>query len=213
MMQTCSLCSQIQGDPKNDLIASMLPGKPYLRRILLESRSFAAMPSLGPLVSGHSLLCPRTHVRSFAQLAPALYAEFTATKRAVIQRLRDLYPGEIHIFEHGMATTGDRVVCTVDHAHMHVVPLPTAFDVGGDSWITFDGSMSTLAHLSGGREYVYYERPDGTSRLLVAKDGTIESQYMRKMIATGLGHGDHWDWRAEPDADAVDEAWQRFVSP
>jgi hypothetical protein len=65
----CCLCSQIAGEEFNDLIARMLNGEPYVRRVMLESRSFAAIPSLGPLVSGHPLLCPRMHVRSFADHA------------------------------------------------------------------------------------------------------------------------------------------------
>ena len=54
----CCLCNQIAGEEANDLIARLLQGEPYVRRVMLESRSFAAIPSLGPLVSGHTLLCP-----------------------------------------------------------------------------------------------------------------------------------------------------------
>lgn len=215
----CCLCSQIQGQPDNDLIARLLPDEPYVRRIMLESQSFAVIPSLGPLVGGHALLCPKTHVRSFAHLGHNLYEEFSTIKKALIHGLRELYGNDVHIFEHGMARTGDRVLCTVDHAHMHFLPLPATvelgdtFDLREDDWTTFDGSLATLKRLSGGHEYILYETPDGDSRLLLAHDRDIESQYMRKIIAAGLGHGNHWNWRTAPDARGADMAWRRFVSP
>src|ERR1044072_5888314 len=55
----CCLCSQVAGEKSNDLIARLLQGEPYVRRVMLESGSFAAIPSLGPLARGHTLLCPK----------------------------------------------------------------------------------------------------------------------------------------------------------
>ncbi|CAN5363031.1 hypothetical protein BH24GEM3_BH24GEM3_14950 [soil metagenome] len=214
----CCLCSQIEGQPDNDLIARLLPDEPYVRRIMLESQSFAVIPSLGPLVSGHALLCPKTHVRSFAHLGRELYEECSTIKKVLIQGLRELYRKDVHIFEHGMAGTGDRVLCTVDHAHMHFLPLPATVEIGDrldlreDGWTTYDGSLAMLKRLSGGHEYILYDAPDGVSRLLVSQDHDVESQYMRKVIAAELGHADHWNWRTAPDARAADDAWRRFAS-
>jgi diadenosine tetraphosphate (Ap4A) HIT family hydrolase len=67
----CYFCGQIKGQPERDLIAQMLPESKYVRRVMLESDAFAAIPSLGPLTDGHALLCPKWHVRSFAALGPA----------------------------------------------------------------------------------------------------------------------------------------------
>ena len=54
----CCLCSQIAGWEENDLISRLLGGDTYVRRVPFESESFALVPSLGPLVPGHTLLCP-----------------------------------------------------------------------------------------------------------------------------------------------------------
>ncbi len=211
----CCLCSQIAGEPTNDLIARMLPNQPYVRRVMLETLSFAVLPSLGPLVSGHSLVCPKSHIRSFAHLDSRGYDEFQKLKRSLRLALQRLYKASVHLFEHGMATTGDRILCTVDHAHMHFVPLPQSVHpdaVEHIGWTKFDGSLDGLRQLSGGGEYIFYESPDGDSRLLVPEDGQIESQYMRKLLANSLSRPERWNWRDDPDAPAADETWRSFVA-
>jgi ATP adenylyltransferase len=210
----CCLCSQVAGEEFNDLIARMLIGEPYVRRVMLESGSFAAIPSLGPLASGHTLLCPKMHVRSFAQLEPDLQDEYQVVKKELRRALSYQYHSGVHLFEHGMAATGDRIMCTTDHAHMHFVPLPCPCDVDGIEhlpWTEFDGSLRELTQLSQGREYILFEPPDAVCRLLIAGECIFESQYMRKLIAQAIGRGEKWNWRDNPDPRSADETWRRFA--
>lgn len=211
----CCLCSQVAGEESNDLIARMLPGAPYVRRVMLESESFAAIPSLGPLVSGHALLCPKAHVRSFARLGPGLEGGYRAVKDELREGLSRRYDSPVHLFEHGMAAEGDHVMCSTDHAHLHFVPLPRRCDaeaVGRLPWVEFDGSLGELARLTGGLEYIQYEPPGGGARLLLAEGGGFESQFMRKLFALSLGRGENWNWRDRPDPRAADETWRQFAS-
>ena len=120
----CCLCSQIEGHADGDLIARLLGMKPYVRRVMAESASFAVLPSLGPLTPGHALLCPRSHVRSMTALPPGGDGEYRRLKAEMWQRLAELYDAPIHVFEHGVAASGERTLCTVDHAHVHLVPVP-----------------------------------------------------------------------------------------
>jgi ATP adenylyltransferase len=209
----CCLCGQIRGDAANDLIAQMLPAYPYVRRILCEGRSFAVIPSLGPLRTGHSLLCPKSHVRSFAQLGPADEAEYLAMKGRLRAALGLAHGPKVVLFEHGMAMASDRILCTVSHAHMHFVPVPETFDLGDAcklGWEVFDGSLAALRELAGNREYSLYESPEGESRILTAAEGVLESQYMRRVIARSLGNATHWNWRESPAPLAVHEFWSAF---
>lgn len=210
----CCLCSQVAGEESNDHIARMLHGEPYVRRVMLESESFAAIPSLGPLASGHTLLCPKMHVRSFAQLEPGLYGEYQVMKEKLRRALSHQYDSGIHLFEHGMAATGDRILCTTDHAHMHFVPLPGSCDVDSIEqlpWTEFDGSLGALTQFSRGREYILYEPPDGICRLLIAGERSFESQYMRKLLARALGRTEKWNWKDNPDPRSADQTWRRFA--
>ena len=211
----CCLCSQIQGESANDLIATMLPDQPYARRVLFETEPFAAVPSLGPLVPGHSLLCPKAHIRSFAELDRCFDGEFLAAKEELRRILTWLYDSPVHLFEHGMATGGTRILCTVDHAHLHFLPLPCRSYAGSlatdDRWIEFTGSLQALRELVDGSEYILYEAPDGRSRILRTGTEMLESQHMRKLFAKWVGHEEIWDWRASPNAALADEAWRRFI--
>jgi diadenosine tetraphosphate (Ap4A) HIT family hydrolase len=202
------------GRPANDLIARLLPGEPYVRRVLLESRGFATVPSLGPLAPGHVLLCPKVHVGSFARLPESDDAECEEAKRRLRALLREAYGCEVHLFEHGTAL-GGRPPCTVDHAHLHFVPLPPTFAVRvGDreDWQAFDGSPAGLRRLTQGLEYILYEAPDGAARVRVGGAVSFESQSMRKAIAIGLGSAALWNWRDRPDARSADETWRRLAA-
>jgi diadenosine tetraphosphate (Ap4A) HIT family hydrolase len=213
--QPCCLCSQILGDPDHDLIAQLLPGRAYARRVLFETESFAAIPSLGPLAPGHSLLCPKHHTRSFAAIGRGLDHDLLAAKRELRQRLARLYGSPVHIFEHGAAAEGTLIPCTVDHAHLHFLPVP---DQPGEEivapdgrWTAFSGTLPALRELVGRDEYVSYEAPDGASHILRAGTAPPGSQYMRKLFARRVGRADSWDWRSIPDAELAVEAWRRFT--
>jgi diadenosine tetraphosphate (Ap4A) HIT family hydrolase len=208
----CCLCAQIEGRAANDLIAGLLSGRPYVRRVMYESAAFALVPSLGPLTPGHSLLCPKMHVRSFAELPARLNEDFAHLMADLKRRLAALYDADVHVFEHGVARGGTRTLCTVDHAHMHLVPLPRGLgDLSPDgAWSPCDGSLTGLRARARGREYVYYETPTGAGRMRIA-DTEIESQFMRKVIARRLERPERWDWRADAEAAAADEAWRRFA--
>jgi diadenosine tetraphosphate (Ap4A) HIT family hydrolase len=211
----CCLCSQIAGYKDNDLIAEMLPGRPYVRRVMMETASFAVIPSLGALVPGHSLVCPKPHIRSFSQLSASKYAEFQQLKEDLRPALERLYNTGVHLFEHGMAAEGNRVPCTVDHAHMHFLPLPEAFDLDAVrqlAWVPINGSVEAMAAAAGKSEYIFYEDSAGRGRILRAGATGFESQYMRRLLAGALPNSGNWNWREHPDAGAADAAWRRFVA-
>lgn len=212
----CCLCSQIAGDPDRDMIAALLPGRPYARRVLDESEAFAVVPSLGALVPGHVLVCPRRHLRSFAALPAALQDELDALVARVGRRLAALHGApHLHAFEHGMAAAGDRIVCTVDHAHLHLLPLARPVEpVLEGEWQPFDGRLATLAAqvaAAGGGEYLWLATPGRPSRLQCAAPGAaVPSQALRRAFAAALGQP-QWDWRTTPDAAAADASWRRYA--
>jgi diadenosine tetraphosphate (Ap4A) HIT family hydrolase len=210
----CCLCSQIAGAPSNDLITRLLPDLPYARRVMLETSSFAVLPSLGPLVKGHSLLCPKAHVRSFASLDSRACEEAMVLKSHLKRALQDLYGTGVHLFEHGMAVKGDRALCSVEHGHLHFVPLPQSIrlEFSQDGWIPFGGSFGTLLQWSEGGEYIFYENSEGEGMLLLSEARHLPSQYMRKVVATANSHSDKWNWREEPDPLAADDTWRTFVN-
>jgi ATP adenylyltransferase len=208
----CCLCSQIAGREENDLISQMLAGDTYIRRIPFESESFALVPSLGPLVPGHTLLCPKAHVRSIACLPDEDTAEYTMIKDRVCRTLASVYGVPVHCFEHGSARRGSRVLCTVEHAHLHLVPaaieIRSILETADQSWQHIDPVLTALRERVGDGEYLYYESPDGQALVAVENEGGFEAQYLRKVFARALGNADNWDWRQNPLPRDVDKTYQ-----
>jgi ATP adenylyltransferase len=197
----CCLCAQLRGISENDLISTMAADKDYVRRVALEGRLFAVIPSIGPLTRGHSLLCPKRHFRSLAQLPPSYDEECAAMTVRLVGLLSDLYGVPVHCFEHGTAAAGSRVLCTVDHAHLHLVPTDaTVVNVlqRDAAWLPVGPALQDLRHAVGEDEYIYYCAPEGTRLVRIATDEPIPSQYMRRVMGEAIGKGDLWDWRAEP---------------
>lgn len=195
MSERCCICSQIRRDGEADLLASVLETAPGADEYFLrEWDEFVLFPSIGALVPGHVLLCPRLHARSFAALPESQNVALSTAKGAVRRLLAGVFDVPVHAFEHGNGDAGSRVVCTVDHAHLHF--MPAAVDISEELatyvWTTVDGPLWDITR---GQEYLYYESPDG-ERWITVSDGTpFPSQYLRCVFARALGLGEVWNWR------------------
>jgi hypothetical protein len=115
--------------------------------------------------------------------------------------------GEICVFEHGPALPNRKVGCSVDHAHLHIVPL--AFDIGeavrpfmphNAEWRRASWSECQEANRAG-RDYLYFEQPLGHGRISTHKD--FGSQVFRRAIASKIDRSADFDWRKHPELDAV----------
>jgi diadenosine tetraphosphate (Ap4A) HIT family hydrolase len=205
----CCIFSQILGDSSNDLLAQLIGSETYLRRVPLESESFAVIPSVGPLVEGHVLLCPKAHVKSFSQIPVILEYEFVVMKRRLSAILAQTYRQSIHYFEHGSAKKAQQPMCTVEHAHLHFVPT------NADVWSTIKDDFewrqvinrSNLSTLVGDHEYLWYESPEGASFVAQGVEGTFDSQYLRKIFARVLGRDEMWNWREFPRVPTLSDTY------
>lgn len=211
---TCCICSQIEGDASNDLVAQLVAVDKYVRRVLLESESFAVIPSIGPLVEGHVLLCPLKHFKSFAQMPATLEDDFVILKRQISEVLTAAFSHRVHCFEHGSAKAADQPMCTVEHAHLHFVPTDTEIwprIQNQFEWRQVGSSLAELASVVGDSEYLWYESPDGTAFVAKGDEGTFESQYLRKVFAKALGCEEEWNWRETPRVPIMSETYTRVT--
>jgi len=220
----CHLCGQLRGDPHADLINALLTEEggadvataEYSRRVILESGSFAVIPSLGALGPTHCLLCPKSHALSFAGLDSLLQEECTLVRQRLRALLLRVQPGYVFQFEHGSPHfSKGRLVCSVAHAHLHFLSVAQNFNVIGESgliWKTFDGSLADLARRTEGVEYLSLTTPDGIHHFCRAAEGAkkqaFNSQILRRLFASRLGLGERWNWREHPDARRADAIWR-----
>ena len=206
----CCICSQIRGDASNDLLAHTISSDSYTRRVLIESDALAVIPSIGPLVTGHVLLCPKMHFKSFAQIPSTLEAEFDGIKKRVSSLLRQTYGHRVHLFEHGSARNAQQPLCTVEHAHIHFVPTDVEIwpDIEHEfEWQPVHKGITALTEIVGEMEYLWYESPKGLSVVATGIEGTFESQYLRKIFARAVGLGDAWNWREFPRSEIINETY------
>jgi ATP adenylyltransferase len=201
----CCICSQIAGDPSNDLLAKTIGTDSYVRRIPIETDHFAVIPSLGPLVPGHVIVCPKQHHRSLSVSPSSHDEEFDRLLYGLKNFLRTAYSLPIHLFEHGMSPDGSRVLCSVDHAHLHLLPTSVSIVDVLQSYpaIPAPNGLSGLRSVAGKREYIFYEGPRG-ERLVIPGDAyQFESQYLRRVFSEAMGNTSEWNWREHMKPDVA----------
>jgi ATP adenylyltransferase len=207
---TCCICSQIAGDASNDLFARAVGATEYVRRVPVESENFAVIPSLGPLVPGHVILCPKLHRVSFANVPSDHDEEFDRVLRNMRDLLKGLYSSGVHLFEHGMARDGSRVLCSVDHAHLHLVPSPVSVIsvLEPHPSLLVPPGLAGLRTLAWNNEYLFYESPDGRRLLIRADDQQFESQYLRRVFAEALDQTGEWNWREHMKVSTAQQTYE-----
>jgi ATP adenylyltransferase len=195
-MTTCSLCSSLASNAMRESWDNHV----------FESLNFVALPSLGSLVEGWLLLLPKKHFISLGALPEELVAEMEDMKTKITAHVENEY-GQACVFEHGPAFASRKVGCSVDHAHLHVVPF--AFNLAEaarpfmpncSAWAKGSWSECRRAHRDG-RDYLYFEQPLGDGSISTHAD--FGSQIFRKAIASQLGRPAEFNWREYPEFDNI----------
>ena len=195
-MKTCCLCSNLVSTPSTEA----------WDRPVFESANFVVLPSLGSLVEGWLLLVPKQHYLSMGALPASLVIEMEEMKAKVSAHVRQEY-GETCVFEHGPATASRSVGCSVDHAHLHIVPL--TFDIGQAArpflpkdaeWVNASWIQCQQAHQAG-KDYLYFEQPVGYGN--ISTHNEFGSQVFRKAIAAQIGRPDDFNWREHPELETI----------
>lgn len=195
----CSFCAQIEGSREHNLLYEALDMQWAVRPVLRENDSAVAMPSIGALTAGHVLISPERHLRSFAIASPEESDALERLARGVAHELGDATGLPIHGFEHGSSACGERIACSVEHAHRHLIPC--AGTVARNVWNAARwaelGKSETLIGVTAGREYLSYHAPDGCVWVATTEVG-FSSQLLRRVFAQALGKQETWDWRDHP---------------
>jgi ATP adenylyltransferase len=204
----CAICAQAEGRRYGDAL------RPLLGRcgILASSGQAVAFPSLGAVTVGHVIVCPRSHHRSWAACPDKVVADGQALTANLKRRLSLL--GPVHEFEHGNGAASHRVACSVEHAHLHLVPAPVDLHAAlarYGPWIPVGkGDTRNMRAIVGTSEYLVYRAPAGAAQVWVSADADIPSQLLRRALVDALGRPDEWNWRDHPAVDRVDATLSAF---
>ena len=181
--------------------------------VLLESANFVVVPSLVSIVSGWLLVTPKEPCLSMSRLHSSVREECNELINQARNSVRALF-GPVLLFEHGPHRKGSSTGCSVDQAHMHVVPCCVrsiddviSLDVSETCWVEVEQRhFFNVGDL--GLSYLYVEFDDGRAFCTSARE--FVSQQLRRVVARSAGIEDQYDWRAYPQYANIETTLAKF---
>ncbi len=192
---SCAFCEEVE---TGHLPTDFQRAYGTVERIAVRTADFMLWPTVSPLCVGHSLLVPRAHVTRLSDLSRPLKHEFSNLVELVSSYLVGCFGGCPYIFEHGVS--GGAQACGVDHAHLHLLPLP--YDivdiVEREIVASFPGmAYGRVEHLlefeGSNKPSCYLLHGNVLQSLEISWADHIPSQFVRKVISKAQNSG-HWDW-------------------
>jgi diadenosine tetraphosphate (Ap4A) HIT family hydrolase len=108
-------------------------GVDYLKRVYKYDAKFFGkydnffiMPMIGAGMEGYLLIFHKDHYHSMADISKKDIATLRKLINLIKNEISEVYGPSI-VFEHG--STCDNVSCLIDHAHIHITPVPKGFDM------------------------------------------------------------------------------------
>jgi ATP adenylyltransferase len=182
---------------------------------VLADDTFVAWVSAGALVEGHLLIVPRRHVLNLRALTSS-EKEHLGRFSERTQRLLARHYVAPSMFEHGPACPGTAVGCSVDHAHLHLVPFGSSLveaaltDYGELPWQPVEGGIGSWLAGRGREPYLAVQDPD--MRTIVASSDVIPSQALRRTVALRTGRSEEWNWRDHLNRKAMTRTAETLLS-
>jgi thiamine-monophosphate kinase len=198
-------------------------------QVVLRSDHWYVFAGLGAIAEGYLIITPYRcspddgQSRSIASVARHHLDELRFLREIVSCYYRDRYGVPGLSFEHGRAgacliDASDTRHCFHPHLCCYPVDLPLWEHTPGIGVEPIDG-LYELATRVGSAPYLYLEhcrvdrdvpahmasREQWTARVVrLGDERELESQYLRRRLATALGRDELWDWRRHPTPGAVD---------
>jgi diadenosine tetraphosphate (Ap4A) HIT family hydrolase len=173
-------------------------------RTIIFDKALIVVAALGALTEGHLLLFTKQHYSSLAHLPQPLYNQLEknlAFLRPYVQKKYKIAP---IFFEHG-PSEDEREGSCIMHAHLHCLPTTVLFtrEVASQYPTKPVKKLEELADFKSTKHgYLFFENQIGQRYVVIPKK-PFPSQYMRQVIAKGMGKPDEWDWALYPNYDIM----------
>jgi len=188
--------------------------------------NFYIMPMVGAGIDGYLLIFHKDHYHSLADIPSDDILSLRKLLNIIKKEIAKVYGSSI-IFEHG--STCDNVSCLIDHAHIHVVPVPKGFDVVKEIEQDFEltsiknysdigywghGELGRLQYKINNNEidkktaresfspfsgYLYYENTSGKMLIHEIKDLYCFQPQYLRMVVLKKIGIDKWEWNKNID--------------
>lgn len=175
---------------------------PDENRIIYESDNFNVIAGLGQIQPGYTMIAPKEHITSFADLNKKLWSEFNSIEQHLTKKLKQFAPFLIK-YEHGKIggclfnEQNDSKHCY--HAHRVFVPWSNTFkpklplNIKPLLLKNPEQLLEIEEHYLYINNYVYQIKPSLQ----------LESQFIRKYLCDIIDSLDKWCWAKYPDFDSA----------
>jgi diadenosine tetraphosphate (Ap4A) HIT family hydrolase len=218
-LQVCSICAELSHKADTRL-AEALRSNEVSSATGFTSKHFVAIPSVGPLVLGHSLIVTRGHQNSVLLFSNrlGLAAELHELLRVLTSCISSyLECSGYLLFEHA-STRNTANLCSTSHAHLHVVPLRSGELLKIENSLAQTSEIVRLDSLAdrcrSAEDFVYavsYSDGQPAKSAFFIPAGDLQSQYMRRQLASALGL-EEWDWKRDPRTDVLKNTIELFFT-
>lgn len=183
---------------------------PLLERSLsipLQTEWFIVFPDAAPIAPRHSLIVPRHHALSFGRLTTDAQAAAIDLATHIATQFDHPADHDPVIFEHGSREASGDIGCSITHAHLHVLFLPSGTVDNFEFHDEFDAYPTLWAGweaMGANDYYLFGELNNGVQATVVQEDPALAcSMFLRKRFAGQLGRPDLANYRryqsGEPD--------------
>lgn len=166
--------------------------------IVYEDENIFIIPDIAPLVVGHFLIVSKKHINSFAGADDAIYKSLEIAKNYLAGTI--FKNSAFIFFEHG-AVIENTAGSSIDHAHIHGLPLEENIDV--DDYIRKCGYITSskvlcdremlLNYYNSKQPYIYYEMCDRQGWAFPVE--ILPHQFFRMLIAHF--YSKNFDWKTQ----------------
>lgn len=172
-----------------------------VNQIILQNDTTVLIPGLGASTPGYVMLVSKNHVKSLATLSEE---ELVTIEKELWETIEFLegYSKDWLVFEHGANNPEFKSGNTIDHLHIHLVPLD--FDITsqaarrlGKDPVRVE-SLRDLRSAAGrnGGNYVYIKDATGESHAIFTEK--CPSQFLRRITAEHMDLEVNWNWKLSP---------------
>jgi diadenosine tetraphosphate (Ap4A) HIT family hydrolase len=205
VMDNCFICKLVEGNPIRQ------------EHILYESENFLVIPGVGAFFPGYTMIVPKRHVMSFAELDYEEFDEFLRVLNDMKFILKNVYHTDnIFAFECGSGQGGaGKHKTSIVHAHFHLavtdMPVLECVHASGLNPALID--PEELIQDYGKYPYMLYVDQDDNWYITSDPETYFPRQHPRQILADymGLQKGEY-NWRTHPHEEKLDEIADEIYS-
>ena len=202
----CCLCSAV-----NDSISKGI-NSALENRLLLETKNFVVIPSLGPFVEGQIMIVSKKHYSNLQSMNIDTHKELELIFNKIKSKTNLIYKTDLIFAEHGAFNDIQKGGACVIHMHIHCIP---GYNDGVEALksqlkVIYSGSdIKELFNIK--KPYILViDSRDSINYIFEAEN--VPSQMIRKTLLANRGISTNWNWRTNYEYEMISNTINKWNS-